>query len=204
VEDGRSQRLDWGNLRRRAEQRLRERKAAANHALRDPERVVHELEVHQVELEIQNEELRESRVELESALARYTEIFDFAPIGYATVTMDGVIREINHAAAKLLGRLRTQLVGQRFALLMPSSQAGTFAELMRQALVSDTRETAEVELLERPGKTVAVLLMATLLARAEPLILLAMQEQAGAALAAHASAVRAAVLPNPQSSGQKS
>ena len=86
--EGTGKRLDWGNLRRRAEQRLRERKEAANLALRDPERVVHELEVHHVELEIQNEELRESRLELESALARYTEIFDFAPIGYVTITVD--------------------------------------------------------------------------------------------------------------------
>ncbi|MEY4546748.1 MAG: hypothetical protein RL685_2943 [Pseudomonadota bacterium] len=176
MSDVKGKRLDWGNLRRLAEQRLRERKEAANQALRDPERLVYELEVHQMELEIQNEELRESRLELETALGRYTEIFDFAPIAYLTITMEGVIRESNHAAAKLLGRLRSQLVGQRFQQLVPGHWSAHFAELMRQALVSEGRESCALELLQAPGGTCAVHLMATLLARAEPLILLTVQE----------------------------
>jgi PAS domain S-box-containing protein len=178
MRDGRDERFDWGNLRGRAEQRLRERKEAANPALREPERIVHELELHQVELEIQNEELREARLELESALARYTEIFDFAPIGYVTTTLDGIIREVNHAAAKLVGRMRSQLVGQRFCLLVPAPHAAAFTELVRLALVNEARESCELELLESPGKTIAVRLMATLLARAEPLLLLTVQELA--------------------------
>ncbi|MEY2931354.1 MAG: hypothetical protein RL033_2103 [Pseudomonadota bacterium] len=176
MSDVKGKRLDWGNLRRLAEQRLRERKEAANQALRDPERLVYELEVHQMELEIQNEELRASRIELESALARYTEIFDFAPIAYLTITMEGVIRESNHAAAKLLGRLRSQLVGQRFQQLVPGHFGGHFAELMRLALVSEGRESCVLELLQSPSGSCAVQLMATLLARAEPLILLTVQE----------------------------
>ena len=186
-------RLDWGNLRRRAEQRLREQKEAANQALRDPERLVYELEVHQVELEIQNEELRESRLELESALARYTEIFDFAPIAYVTITMEGVIREINHAAAKLLGRMRSQLAGQRFQLLVPSQCGACFAELIRLSLVNEGRESCALELIQSPGKTVSVQLMATLLARAEPLILLTVQEVASSQPSTRTSGILSAV-----------
>src|SRR5262249_54920709 len=58
-----------------------------------------ELDIHQVELGIQNEELRATRSEVEAALARSTEVFDFAPIGYAVLGAGGEIREINHAGA---------------------------------------------------------------------------------------------------------
>lgn len=186
---GKGGRLDWADLRRRAEQRLRERKEAANLALRDPERIVHELEVHQIELETQNEELRESRLELETALVRYTEIFDFAPIGYVTISFEGIIREINHAGAKLLGAVRSQLTGQRFGLFVPPRHSAALAELMRLALISETRESCQLELLQRTT-AVPVQLMATLLARAEPLILLTVQE-----LAAQPSAHVSGVLP---------
>ena len=73
--------LDLGNLRRRAEERLRERQLSERAPEADAQRLLHELEVHKIELEMQNEELREARVELESALTRYTEMFEFAPIG---------------------------------------------------------------------------------------------------------------------------
>src|SRR5262245_37081190 len=94
--------LDLGNLRRRAEERLRERKRSERPQEADLQRLLHELEVHQIELEMQNEELREARVEMESALARYTEMFEFAPIGYVTISIDGALYELNHAAARLL------------------------------------------------------------------------------------------------------
>src|SRR6185436_9020712 len=102
--------LDLGTLRNRAEERVRERKLEGRAPEPDLARLVHELEVHQVELEMQNEELRETRVELESALARYTEIFDFAPIGYVTISLDGTLHEVNHVAAKLLGSPRSHLL----------------------------------------------------------------------------------------------
>src|SRR3954465_3903748 len=87
-------------------------------ALRTPEArgkaLLHELEVHQIELELQNEELRAARVATEAALARYTELFDFSPIGYATLTASLAIWEINHVGAQLLGMERSRLRGQRF------------------------------------------------------------------------------------------
>src|SRR5262249_50093797 len=75
----------------------------------DLRRVLHELEVHEVELEMQNEELRGARTEAERGLARYTELFDFAPIGYATLSGSGTIQEVNHAGARLLGKERATL-----------------------------------------------------------------------------------------------
>ena len=77
-------------LRRLAKERAAARRAMEPRASgEDPEAVVHELEVHQIELEMMNEELRAAREELEAGLDRYTVLFDFAPIGYATVTADG-------------------------------------------------------------------------------------------------------------------
>jgi hypothetical protein len=69
-------------LRHRAETRLQEdgAKGAPGRTEEDMQRLVHELQVHQVELEIQNEELRRSRAEVEAGLERYTELYDFAPV----------------------------------------------------------------------------------------------------------------------------
>ena len=115
-------------LRRRAEERWAGRPHPTAGA--DPARLVHELEVHQIELELQNEELRSARDELEAGLRRYTELFDFAPIGYFAVSPDGTIRELNLAAARLLGVERRRLLGRRLALFAPEGQRWAFARLL--------------------------------------------------------------------------
>ncbi|MBK1721828.1 sensor domain-containing protein [Thiocystis violacea] len=97
-------------LRQRAEQRLgaqdmrRGREEAAA--------LAHELRVHQIELELQNEELRRAQTELEASRARYFDLYDLAPVGYLTLSESGLIEEANLAAATLLDRPRAQLVGQ--------------------------------------------------------------------------------------------
>src|SRR3954469_19263929 len=84
----------------------------------DARRLLHELEVHQIELELQNDELRRARSETEAGLERYTELFDFAPVGYATLAQGGQIREVNHLGARLLDRERAALAGQQFVSLI--------------------------------------------------------------------------------------
>ena len=169
--------LDLGNLRPRAEELLRDRKQSAPPSSpADQERLLHELEVHQIELEMQNEELRESRIDLETALARYTEIFDFAPVGYTTVALDTTLQESNHAAARLLGCKRSELVGRRFDSLVVVRDRARFSELLGVVLQSETRESCELELLRQDGRVVAVRLLASLLAQAEPVILIAVEE----------------------------
>jgi len=78
----------------------------------DALRLLHELQVHQVELDLQAEELRGSRVELETALRRQTQLYDFAPVGCFTVDAGTVLHELNLAGAKLLGVSRDELLGQ--------------------------------------------------------------------------------------------
>ena len=76
----------------------------------DAQRLLHELEVHQIELELQNEELRHAQAEIETSKARYFDLYDFAPIGYFTLSEKGLIIEANLTACSLLGVARNKLL----------------------------------------------------------------------------------------------
>lgn len=94
--------------------------------------LLHELQVHQVELDLQDEELRRSRSELEAALARQVQLYDFAPVGYLTVDRATALRELNLTAAGMLGFERDQLLGCTLdALLEPRSALALRAMLDR-------------------------------------------------------------------------
>lgn len=143
----------------------------------DARRLLHELEVHQIELKMQNEELQHARIELEMALARSTELFDFAPIGYATVTPRGDLQEINRAGAQLLDADRENLVGTGFASrLAPDSQAPFNSLLGKVLLESGARHTCEVELARSGQPRMQLRLTATSLRREEQTILLAFED----------------------------
>ncbi|MFL5370406.1 MAG: ATP-binding protein [Myxococcales bacterium] len=128
-------------LRRTAEERLRARPAGPRiDASAQVLRLIHELQVHQIELELQNEELRRARDELEASATRYSELYDFAPVGYVTLDATSTILEMNLTAATLLGMERARLIGQRFASwLTPGSRAaldGLLTGLQREERAS--------------------------------------------------------------------
>lgn len=77
--------------------------------------LLHELKVHQIELEMQNEELRKSHIALEESRDRYVDLFEFAPICYLTLTRDAIVSEINLTGCILLGVERKQLINRRFS-----------------------------------------------------------------------------------------
>ena len=94
-------------LRRQAEARLKEKQSSQRSEVGDQstaeetQRLVHELEVHQIQLEMQNEELQRTRGEVEAILAQYTDLYDFAPVVYFTLDRDGTIHQVNLTALLL-------------------------------------------------------------------------------------------------------
>jgi len=79
------------------------------------EELLHELKVYQIELEMQNEELRRSQIAMEESRNRYLDLYDFAPVGYITLNRSGMISEINLTGAALFGEDRNKLINRRFA-----------------------------------------------------------------------------------------
>ena len=116
---------DFADLRRRAEEKAHTDEAQAQKPLSPKEsgRLLHELQVHQIELEMQNEELRRAQGELEAARARYFDLFDLAPVGYFTLSEQGLILEVNLTGAGLLGVERRDLVKKQLTrFILPEDQ----------------------------------------------------------------------------------
>lgn len=164
-------------LRPRAKKELKKREhRAPSRADEDLRDLVRELQVHQLELQMQYEELQVTRSNLESALERYTELFDFAPIGYACLTEDGTIKELNLACEQLLASVRARLLGQRFALCITVTDRVAFADFLAQAVATAGEVTTACEVtLAGTGRRV-VHLTATTLQGPESRILVAMQD----------------------------
>jgi PAS domain S-box-containing protein len=140
---------DAAALRRRAEARLRaaEKKGAPDRTVADAQRLVQELQVHQIELEMQNEALRESRAQVEAGLERYTDLYDFAPVGYLTLDRDGTIRQVNLTASLLLGVARAQLAGRRLGLFLGQPDRADFSVFLKKVFASPAKEVCEATLL---------------------------------------------------------
>ena len=136
---------DKAALRRAAEARLKEKPASqAPQTEADLRRLHFELEIHQVELEIQNEELRASRAELQTGLARYSELFDFAPIAYFDLAGDGTIRLVNLTGANLVGLGRAELTGRRFQVFLPAPDRTAFNDFLQRVFASHARQACEI------------------------------------------------------------
>jgi PAS domain S-box-containing protein len=102
----------------------------AESVLQEHRRLVHELEVHQLELELQNRALRDAQGLLEESRARYAELYDYAPVGHITLDRSGIIRELNLTAASLLAKERRFLFGRPLRqLLAPQSRRALDAHL---------------------------------------------------------------------------
>lgn len=109
--------------------------------------IIHELSVHQIELEMQQEELLQSRDAMESALERYTELYDFAPVGYLTLACDSTILEVNLTATKMLGVDRARLKGARFAFFVNPEGIKSFNAFMERVFSHKEPRFCEVPLL---------------------------------------------------------
>ena len=139
-------------------QALRERaEALAGEGAEDSEapplevalRALHELRVHQIELEIQNEELRRTQEELEVSRARYFDLYDLAPVGYVTLSEKGLILEANLTAAKLLGVVRSALIKQPLSRFILPQDQDTYYLHRKALLETGTPKAWECRLLKR-------------------------------------------------------
>jgi hypothetical protein len=137
------------SLRRRAEARNKHPATQDGLAQVDSDtvRLVHELQVHQIELEIQNEDLQRSRSKVEDGLVHYTELYDFAPVGYFTLAKDGTIFKVNLHGAQILQTERANLEGKRFGLFVAEKNRVIFAFFLEKLFESHVKETCELELL---------------------------------------------------------
>jgi two-component system, cell cycle sensor histidine kinase and response regulator CckA len=148
---------DAAELRRRAEARLNEKQkshrsqAGAERTAHDTQRLVQELQIHQIELEMQNEQLEQARTETEAALELYTDLYEFAPSGYFTLDRDGTIRQANLTGSGLLGVDRSHLMNRNFQLFVAENSRPVFQAFAAKVFTSHSRETCEAMLL-REGK----------------------------------------------------
>jgi signal transduction histidine kinase len=157
---------DPGDLRRRAEKRLREERPESGHSRADAntQRQFHELQVHQIELEMQNEELAEAGDKMEALLEKYTDLYDFAPVGYLTLNPAGEILEANLTGASLLGIARSGLMNRCFGLFVSPADRQVFNAFIGKVFENGGREECEVGLLLEGRPPLDVRLQASVLA----------------------------------------
>lgn len=120
--------------------------ARPSRSKQETQRLFHELEVHQIELESQNEELRTVRDHIETVLEKYTDLYDFAPIGYLSLDRTGIIRNVNIACASLLGIERSRLSGRSFSLFISSEYRHIFTEFLSNVFTSHTKQSCQIKL----------------------------------------------------------
>jgi PAS domain S-box-containing protein len=161
---------DAQELRERAQERLREVRPGTQAPVpadAQPIRLLHELQVYQVELELQNEQLEAARAWIEAALASYTELYDFAPVPYFTLDRGGVVQESNLAGAKLLGTERARLHERRFAQFVAEPERRTFNAFLKDVFGQRRLADIELPLVAGDGTVRVVRLDATLSGKGE-------------------------------------
>ncbi|KUO49545.1 MAG: hypothetical protein APF76_03290 [Desulfitibacter sp. BRH_c19] len=139
-----------GELRSRANGLLKKSKPKEGYPVTREElqRLVHELEVHQIELELQNEELQQVRLELDAHLSQYTELYDFAPVGYFTLERDGTIIKANLTGSHLLGIDRSRLVNSPFSIFIAVEYRLIFNTFLEKVFMSGAKDNCEVAILK--------------------------------------------------------
>ena len=144
-------------LRARAEKWLATtRREVARMPADDVPKLVHELQVHQIELEMQNEALRKTQLELEAARDRYADLFDFSPSAYLTLSLQGEILEANLSAGELLGLEPHRLLHQKFTRFVPPEAQDALYLFSRLVFNSDTRQSGELELVNAQARRLFV------------------------------------------------
>lgn len=142
-------------IRLRAEELYEEKLKKQNYQQKDSNelKLIHELEVHQIELELhqlelemQNDELKLAKVASVESNEKYAELYDFAPTGYFTLSKEGTVKQVNLSGAKMLGKERSQLIDSKFGFFVSDQTKKIFNEFLENAYVSFKKEECEVVL----------------------------------------------------------
>lgn len=110
-------------------------------------KLIHEFEVHQIELEMQNEALILAKEQVDLAIEKYTDLYDFAPYGYCTLTKTGEIAAINLTGSKMVGKERSRLIGSQFGFFVSDDTKPVFNFFLEDVFSSTIKECCEIKLL---------------------------------------------------------
>lgn len=131
--------------------------------IKDIQRLVYLLQVHQVELEHQNQELRITHQELEVSRNKYVNLFDFSPIPYFTLDVNGMISEVNLSASKMFGIDRNKFIGRYFINKIPIEERDNFNSFMKDVSNSILKHSCEIKILNKDKQVFHVRLEGLLL-----------------------------------------
>jgi len=134
------------NLRQKAELQVNKKVKTSELNEFNNLRLIHELEVHQIELKMQNEELKVAKDKAERAKKKYTELYDFAPSGYLTLTKAGEISHLNYNAEHLLGKESSQLIKSSFGFFVSPDTRAVYNLFLLKIFKSKAKETCEFKL----------------------------------------------------------
>jgi len=135
-------------LRQQAESQLKKKRSTVTWPISESDamKLVHELEVHQIELEMQNEELTMARERAEIATEKYTRLYDFAPSGYFTLSSGGSILELNLVGAQMLGKERSRLINSSFGFFVSPDTQTIFLHFLEKVFAGGNKETCGITL----------------------------------------------------------
>lgn len=135
-------------LHQKAEESLKDKHLRSDSKLSETDnlKLLHELEVHQIELEMQNEELIEAKGAADEAVEKYTELFDFAPSGYFLLSKAGEILALNLSGALILGKDRSSLIKKSFGIFLSKGSISDFNSFLEDIFNNNTKKSCELEI----------------------------------------------------------
>lgn len=148
-------------LRQKAEERLKTKLQEITPALAEADtlKLIHELQVHQIELEMQNKELESAKEQIAlTASQKYFELYDLAPTGYFTLSKDGIIRMLNLSGAAMLGKERFYLKNKLFSVFVSDESKACFRDFLTNLSSGNTRELCEVTFKRQGNNAIIVFL----------------------------------------------
>ena len=162
MDHDRSQSGAGDDLRKQAEARLLLRPLKETELTpENSHRLVHELRTHQIELEIQNEELRRAQHELVESRDRYADLYDFAPVGYTTLSDAGLVEEANLALVSMLGVTRQALVGHHLSTFIAPEDEDIYYRKRREVLDTNQRQAWQLRMLRKDAEPFIVEMVCT-------------------------------------------